>query len=168
MLWGENRGKWKGRQPPSFEPTTPLAWAASALPLSYGNWTTTNPHNPLYVLHRWHRMPQSHTWQPLSMCRQNSVRGQPENSLSGENPYWVALSHTELFFLILSVFFSCWVFFSHAEWFFSCWGVFLMLSGFSHAEWFYSLYVSMLLYRSWSNRNQLAWLLLHQLCSVCY
>ena len=26
-------------------------------------------------------MPQLHTWQPLSMCRQNSVRGRPENSL---------------------------------------------------------------------------------------
>ena len=26
------------------------AWAASALPLSYDNWTTTDPHNPLYVL----------------------------------------------------------------------------------------------------------------------
>ena len=26
-----------------------LACAASALPLSYDNWTTTNPHNPQYV-----------------------------------------------------------------------------------------------------------------------
>ena len=31
-----------------------LACAASALPLSYNNRTTTNPHNPLYVLHRWY------------------------------------------------------------------------------------------------------------------
>ena len=31
-----------------------LACAASALPLSYDNWTTTNPHNPPYVLHRWY------------------------------------------------------------------------------------------------------------------
>ena len=30
-----------------------LAWAASDLLLSYGNRTTTNPHNPLYVLHKW-------------------------------------------------------------------------------------------------------------------
>ena len=30
-----------------------LAYAASALPLSYDNRTTTSPHNPLYVLHRW-------------------------------------------------------------------------------------------------------------------
>ena len=27
-----------------------LTCAASALPLSYDNWTTTCPHNPLYVL----------------------------------------------------------------------------------------------------------------------
>ena len=26
-----------------------LACATSALPLSYDNWTTTNPHNPLYI-----------------------------------------------------------------------------------------------------------------------
>ena len=30
-----------------------LARAVSALPLSYDNWTTTSPHNPLYILHRW-------------------------------------------------------------------------------------------------------------------
>ena len=42
--------------------------------------TTTSPHNPLYVLHRWYWMPQSHTWQPLSMCCQNSIRSWPENS----------------------------------------------------------------------------------------
>ena len=28
--------------------------AASALPLSHNNWTTTSPHNPLYVLHKWY------------------------------------------------------------------------------------------------------------------
>ena len=84
MLWGENRGKWKGRQLPGVEPRTPLAWAASALPLSHDSRTTTNPHNPLCVLHRWYWMPQSHTWQPLSMCYQNSVRGWPENSLHQE------------------------------------------------------------------------------------
>ena len=31
-----------------------LACAASALPLSYDNRTTTSPHNPLYILHRWY------------------------------------------------------------------------------------------------------------------
>ena len=49
MLWGVNRGKWKGRQLPGVGPRTPLAWAASALPLSHNSWITTNPHNPLYV-----------------------------------------------------------------------------------------------------------------------
>ena len=68
----------KGWQPSGVEPRTPLAWAASALPLSYNNQTTTNPHNPRYVLHRWYWMPQSHTRQPLSMCHQNFVRGWPE------------------------------------------------------------------------------------------
>ena len=58
--------------------------------------TTTNPHNPLYILHRWYWMPQSHTWQPLSMCRQNSVRGRPENSLRQER------THAECFFLTLN------------------------------------------------------------------
>ena len=49
MLWGENRGKWKGRQLPGVEPMTPLAWAISALPLSHDSGMTTNSHNPLYV-----------------------------------------------------------------------------------------------------------------------
>ena len=44
----------------------------------------TTPHNSLYVLH-W--MPQSHTWQPLSMCCQNSVRGWLENSLHQERTH---------------------------------------------------------------------------------
>ena len=43
---GENRGKWKGWQPLRVEPRTPLAWAASDLPLSNDSQTTTNPHNP--------------------------------------------------------------------------------------------------------------------------
>ena len=34
----------KGRQPLGVEPRTPLAWATSALPVSYGNRTITNPH----------------------------------------------------------------------------------------------------------------------------
>ena len=92
-IWGKNRGKWKSQQASGVKPRTPLAWAATALPLSYNNWTTTNPHNLLYVLHRWDWMPQSHTWQPLSMYRQNSVRGQPKNSLHLEkNPCWVIFS----------------------------------------------------------------------------
>ena len=37
--------------------------------------TNTSSHNPPHVLHRWHRLPLSHTWQPLTMCRQNLVVG---------------------------------------------------------------------------------------------
>ena len=40
MLWGENKRKWKGLQPPGVEPRTPLAWAASPLPLSDDSRTT--------------------------------------------------------------------------------------------------------------------------------
>ena len=36
MLWGKNRGNWKGRQPPETEPRAPLAWAA---------YTPDTPHN---------------------------------------------------------------------------------------------------------------------------
>ena len=68
---GKNRGKWNCQQLPEVELRTLLAWAASALPLSHDNRTTTNPHNPLYVLHRWYWMPQLHTWQPLRMCHWN-------------------------------------------------------------------------------------------------
>ena len=82
----------KGWQPPGVEPRTPLAWAASALPLSHDSQTTTNPHNPLYILHRWYWMPQSHTWQPLSMCRQNFVRGRPENSQERTHAEWFSHS----------------------------------------------------------------------------
>ena len=59
-----------------------LACATNALPLSYDNWTTTSPQNPLYVLHRWYCMPWLHTWQPLSIC---AVRTQ-----LGENTCWVS------------------------------------------------------------------------------
>ena len=50
MLWGENRGKWK--RPAAARSRTPLAWAASALPLSHNSWmyVTTSPHNLLYIL----------------------------------------------------------------------------------------------------------------------
>ena len=36
--------------------------------------THIHMHACTYVLHKWYSMPQSHTWQPFSMCRQNSVR----------------------------------------------------------------------------------------------
>ena len=87
----QNRGKWKSRQSPPRH----LAWAANALPLSHDSRTTTSPHNPLHVLHRWYWMPQSHIWQPLSMYCQNSVRGWLENSLRQER------THAEWFSWIL-------------------------------------------------------------------
>ena len=49
------RWNWKVRQLPGIKPKY-LACAASGLPLSCDNQTTTNTHNLLYVLHR------SHTW----------------------------------------------------------------------------------------------------------
>ena len=55
-----------------------LACASSTLPLSYGNRTTTSPHNPLYVPHKQYWMPRLHTWQPLGMCNQNSIRDRLE------------------------------------------------------------------------------------------
>ena len=70
-------------------------WAASALPLSHNSRVTTNPHNPLYVLHRRYRMTQPHTWQPLSMCRQNSVRGRQENSFHQERSRAECFSHSK-------------------------------------------------------------------------
>ena len=55
------------------EPRTPLAWAASALPLSYNSRTTTSPHTILYMYctdgtECFSRTPGSHSvceWLPL-------------------------------------------------------------------------------------------------------
>ena len=44
-------------------------------------------HNLLYVLAKGYWMLQSHTWQPLRMCCQNPIRGQPENSLQQERTH---------------------------------------------------------------------------------
>ena len=64
-FWDRNRRKWKASC--HWESISGfLAWATSALSLSYDNWTTTCPDNLLYVLHRWYWMPQLHTLQPLS------------------------------------------------------------------------------------------------------
>ena len=55
-----------------------LACAASALPLSYNNWHSPPPPSPtiLYIYCTGGtEVPQSHTRQPLSICRQNFVRG---------------------------------------------------------------------------------------------
>ena len=58
---------------------------ASSLMLSHDSQTTTNPHNPLYVLHRWYWMLQL---QPLSMCRQNH---QDIDGLCGLVVVWLSL-----------------------------------------------------------------------------
>ena len=66
--------------------------------------TTRQPPTPtilyLYCTGAWYWLPQSHTWQLLSMCLQNSVRGWPENSLHQERTHaeWsngVLTAHTK-------------------------------------------------------------------------
>ena len=89
-IWGENRGKWKGQKSPGIEPRTPgLCSQYSATEL----WQLDNyqpSQSSIYTA----QVPQSHTQQPLGMCRQNPVRGQPENSLHQER------THSELFFSV--------------------------------------------------------------------
>ena len=51
-----DEAKWKGWQLLWLEPRTPLASAASALPLSHVSQTTTKPHNPLYATEAFHYM----------------------------------------------------------------------------------------------------------------
>ena len=48
--------------------------AASAL-LQNNSQVTPKPHNSVYVLQTSYLTSQLHTWQPLSMCHQNSIRG---------------------------------------------------------------------------------------------
>ena len=74
-------------QLPGVEPRTPLGWAASALPLSHDNWKP--PTLTIFYIYctGGTEVPQSHTWQPLSMCHQNSIRGWPENCLQQERTH---------------------------------------------------------------------------------
>ena len=37
-------------------------WGWRLIVYNYDSWTATNPHNPLYVLHRWYWIPQLYTW----------------------------------------------------------------------------------------------------------
>ena len=68
LLWGKNRGKWKGWQLPEVESRTPQAWAASALPLSHSahiklahdpdndreqRWVQNTPPPLKWFLHAW-------------------------------------------------------------------------------------------------------------------
>ena len=71
-----------------------LAWATSALPLIHDSWTTINPHNPLYVLHRWYWMPQSYTWQPISMCHRTPL-GVDRNFSPSGNTHAEWFSHSK-------------------------------------------------------------------------
>ena len=58
--------KWKGLQFPGVESRIPLAWAASALPLSHDSQATINPHHPLHVLHSGARC---YSLPPVQSCR---------------------------------------------------------------------------------------------------
>ena len=48
-----------------------------------------------HALHRWYWMPQSHTWQPLSICCQNLVRSWPENSIHQKRTHAEWFSHSK-------------------------------------------------------------------------
>ena len=64
-----------------------LACATSALTLSYDNWTTTSPHNPLYVLAQVVLKCLSHTPGSHSVCAVRTPLGVDwKFSPSGENP----------------------------------------------------------------------------------
>ena len=52
-------------------------------------------------------MPQLHTWQSLSMCRQSFVRGQPEGSLHQERTYAEWLSQSKCLELSLMLEYRC-------------------------------------------------------------
>ena len=85
-----NRGKWKTHAGHLWlEPPVLCHWA-----------TTEWQPPPLYVLHRWYWMPQSHTWQPLMQYVPSEFheRLTGKFSPSGENPCWVFFffSHSKI------------------------------------------------------------------------
>ena len=80
--------KVKSPGPPGVEPRTPLAWAASTLPLSYDSRTTTNPHTAQVVLNA----SVAHL-AATQYVLQNFIRGWLENSLPQER------THAECHFL---------------------------------------------------------------------
>ena len=90
MFWGENEKA--GSVTRSWTQNTWLVLC---------HWATTAGQPPaLTVLSMYctggTEMPQSHTRQPLSMCRQNPVGGWPESSLHQERTHaeWFSLSRT--------------------------------------------------------------------------
>ena len=104
MIWGENRGKWKGRQSPGIEPKTPgLCSQCSATELRQ-----SDNHQPsqssictaqvgLKCL-SW--TPGSH-----SVCAVRTVRGQPEKSLHQERTHAEWFSQSKCLELFTSLYF---------------------------------------------------------------
>ena len=95
MLWGENRGEWKSQQSPGIEPGTPgLCSQCSATELRQ-----PDNHQPsqssICTAQVGTEMPQLHTWQPISVCRQNSIRGWPESSLIRREPMLSGFSQSK-------------------------------------------------------------------------
>ena len=75
-----------------LEPPVLCNWAMTA------GWPSTLTILDHDLLHRWYWMSQLHTWQPLSICHQNSIKGLPENSCHQErtNVEWFAAVHIEV------------------------------------------------------------------------
>ena len=109
MLWGEKRGNKKGQLSPGVQPRTPLAWTASALPLSHDSLTATNPPKSSTCPAQVVLIASVHTWQPFSMCRQNPIRGWLENS--AKNPCWMVLFTLDalsiLLMLVIKLIYLC-------------------------------------------------------------
>ena len=77
----------KGRQPPGIEPRTPgLCSQCSATELRQPD-NHQPPQSSICTAQVGLKCLSCNTWQPLSMCRQNSVRGRPENSLHQERTH---------------------------------------------------------------------------------
>ena len=71
-----------------------LAWAASALPLSYDKWTTTIPHNPHVYCAGGTEVPQSHTyWQPLASVIQTLLGASVILESVPQQLWWITQGH---------------------------------------------------------------------------
>ena len=84
--------------------------AISALPLSNDSRRTTDPHNPLCVLHSWYWMPQLHTfWVVFSLWENHSAWLKPEVSWRVQLPATASFFPFFYFCLITSkfIYFQC-------------------------------------------------------------
>ena len=100
---GYETGKWKGRQSNTGHFWLELQVLCHVL--THDNWTTTNHHNPLRTCTAQVVLSALlHTWQPLNMCCQNSVRGWPENSIHQERTHAELFCHSKC----SEHFVSCW------------------------------------------------------------